>query len=80
MVITPVFVLTVRVEVIFYNQTLDVVLDITLLFENNQLFHHFLLGWKEVFSDGITQQRNKFQQGVQSSSKYWSHKPSSSKD
>lgn len=44
MVITPVFVLTVRVEVIFYNQTLDVVLDITLLFENNQLFHRFLLG------------------------------------
>ena len=44
MVITPVFVLTVIVEVIFYNQTLDVVLDITLLFENNQLFHHFLLG------------------------------------
>ena len=44
MVITPVFVLTVRVEVIFYNQTLDVVLDITLLFENNQLFHNFLLG------------------------------------
>ena len=44
MVITPVFVLTVRVEVIFYNQTLDVVLDITLLFENNQLLHHFLLG------------------------------------
>lgn len=44
MVITPVFVLTVRVEVIFYNQTLDVVLDITLLFENNQLFHYFLLG------------------------------------
>ena len=44
MVITPVFVLTVIVEVIFYNQTLDVVLDITLLFENNQLFHYFLLG------------------------------------
>lgn len=44
MVITPVFILTVRVEVIFYNQTLDVVLDITLLFENNQLFHYFLLG------------------------------------
>ena len=44
MVITPVFVLTVTVEVIFYNQTLDVVLDIPLLFENNQLFHYFLLG------------------------------------
>ena len=44
MVIAPVFVLTVRVEVIFYNQTLNVVLDISSLFENNQLFHHFLLG------------------------------------
>lgn len=44
MVIAPVFVLTVRVEVIFYNQTLDVVLDISSLFENNQLFHHFFLG------------------------------------
>jgi len=44
MVITPVFVLTVRLEVIFYNQTLDVVLDSTSLFENNQLFHHFLPG------------------------------------
>lgn len=44
MVITPVFVLTVRLEVIFYNQTLDVVLDSTLLFKNIQLFHHFLPG------------------------------------
>lgn len=40
----------------------------------------FLLGREELFPDGVAEQGNQLQQGFQSSTKYWSNKPTSGKN
>ena len=45
-----------------------------------KLFCFSFSGWKEVFPIGAAQQRNKFQQGFQSDTKYWCDKPTSGKN